>query len=483
MKSDHSRRKVPAHVAAATIASRVSRAGPTLAAQDPARDKLNLAIVGCGGRGLDNLEGVAGENIVALCDVDERQAAKAFKMYPKAARFRDYRKLFDAMHGKIDAVVVSTPDHMHAPISLAAMELGKHVYCEKPLTWGIDEARKMARIAREKRLATQMGTQGMAGDRSRMGIEIIRSGVLGEITELHVWTDRPAGWWDQGIERPQDNQPVPAGLDWNLWLGVAPERPYHSAYCPFAWRGWKDFGTGAAGDMGIHNAAMPFAALELGPPSSAEIIETSGLKHETFRPGRDSRSSSRPVRAAARLRCFGMTGENSREPGWLRRAAKRTVRSSSGPKARCPRPNGPAAIGRCCQKRGSGIQAPQVLRTPGTPGKSPPRMARPLAVAARQPIAGSTDSRRNSPKPCSWPISRCGPARRSTGTPSRWRRGIALKPCPLCDANIVSDGKAASSDDIFYNTTSLPLAARLGVVRLAWISSISWLIGSDHRSS
>jgi predicted dehydrogenase len=241
-----------------------------------------VAIVGCGGRGLDNLEGVAGENIIALCDVDERQAAGAFKMYPRAARFRDYRRLFDALHAQIDAVVVSTPDHMHAPISLAAMELGKHVYCEKPLTWGIDEARKMARVAREKKLATQMGIQGMAGDRSRAGVEVIRSGVLGAVTELHVWTDRAAGWWDQGIERPRENQPIPAGLDWNLWLGVAPMRPYHAAYCPFTWRGWKDFGTGAVGDMGIHNAAMPFAALELGPPSTAEIVETSGLKSETF---------------------------------------------------------------------------------------------------------------------------------------------------------------------------------------------------------
>lgn len=282
MIASYNRRKFLQNAAAANIAASVSRAGAALAAPPPARDKLNLAVIGCGGRGFDNLEGVAGENIVALCDVDERQAAKAFEMHPKAKRFRDYRKLLDAMHGQINAVVVSTPDHMHAPISLAAMELGKHVYCEKPLTWGIEEARKMARVAREKRLATQMGTQGMAGDRARKGVEIIRSGALGVVTELHVWTDRPAGWWDQGIDRPRETQPVPDELDWNLWLGVAPERPYHSRYCPFAWRGWKDFGTGAVGDMGIHNAAMPFAALQLGAPTSAEIIETSGLKSETF---------------------------------------------------------------------------------------------------------------------------------------------------------------------------------------------------------
>jgi predicted dehydrogenase len=255
---------------------------PAPARDRPASDKLNLAIVGCGGRGTDNLHEVAGENIVALCDVDERSAAEAFRKYPRARRFRDYRKMFDAVGRQLDAVVVSTPDHMHAPISLLALDLGKHVYCEKPLTWGIDEARQLARLAREKRRATQMGTQGMAHDRSRAGIEVIRSGVLGKVTEMHVWTDRAVGWWPQGVERPTTTPPVRDGLDWDLWLGVAPARPYHPAYCPFVWRGWKDFGTGAVGDMGIHNAAMAFAALELGPPTSAEIVETSGLKAETF---------------------------------------------------------------------------------------------------------------------------------------------------------------------------------------------------------
>ncbi len=245
-------------------------------------EKLDIAVIGCGGQGAENLKQVSGQNIVALCDVDDERAAEAFGQFPKARRFRDYRKLLDAMHGQIDAVVVSIPDHMHAAVSLAAMELGKHVYCEKPLTWSIDEVRRLAKVARENKLATQMGTQGMASDGSRAGIEIIRSGVLGKITELHVWTDRPAGWWPQGVDRPTDRPAVRNGLVWNLWLGVAPARPYHPAYCPFVWRGWKDFGTGAVGDMGIHNTAMPFAALDLGPPSAAEIIATSGLKLETF---------------------------------------------------------------------------------------------------------------------------------------------------------------------------------------------------------
>jgi predicted dehydrogenase len=274
------RRQTLARIGAAGVAALGLRRAPVFA--DAPRDKLNLAIVGCGGQGFENLQKVAGENIVALCDVDEQRAAEGFAKVPKARRFQDYRKLLDAVHAQIDAVVVSTPDHMHAPISLAAMDLGKHVYCEKPLTWSIDEARQMARVARAKGVATQMGTQGMAHDTSRAGIELIRSGVLGKVTEMHVWSDRPGKWWPQGLDRPEDKPPVPAKLDWDLWLGVAPARPYHPAYCPFVWRGWKDFGTGAPGDMGIHNAAMPFAALELGPPSSAEVLETSGLKAETF---------------------------------------------------------------------------------------------------------------------------------------------------------------------------------------------------------
>lgn len=250
--------------------------------QKPPSEKLNLAVVGCGGQGGENLKHLSSENVVALCDVDERSAAKAFKDFPRARRFKDWRKMFDEAHREFAAVVVSIPDHMHAAVSLAAMRLGKHVYCEKPLTWSIEEARLMAKVAGEARVATQMGTQGMAGDLSRQGIEVIRSGVLGEITGMHVWTDRATGWWPQGVGRPAEAQPIPHELDWDLWLGAAPERPYNEAYCPFRWRGWKDFGTGAVGDMGIHNAAMPWVALKLGRPTSAEVVSTSGLNEETF---------------------------------------------------------------------------------------------------------------------------------------------------------------------------------------------------------
>jgi len=245
-------------------------------------DKLNIAFVGAGGQAGFSLNGLASENIVALCDVDERRAAAAFRRYPKAKKFHDFRKMLDQMHKQIHAVVVCTPDHVHAPASIRAMRLGKHVYCEKPLTWSIEEARLMAREAKKNKVATQMGTQGMAVDGARAGVEAVRSGVLGPVREMHVWTDRAGRVWPQGIGRPKETPPVPAGLHWDLWLGPAPERPYHPAYVPFKWRGWKDFGTGAIGDMGIHNAAMPFVGLKLGLPASAEIVKTSALTGETF---------------------------------------------------------------------------------------------------------------------------------------------------------------------------------------------------------
>jgi predicted dehydrogenase len=257
-------------------------AGRGIAKAVSPNQKLNIAIVGCAGRGGANLEGVKGENIVALCDVDEKRLGAAAAQFRGAKTYREFRKMLDAMHKQIDAVVVSTPDHTHALASLTAMRLGKHVYCEKPLAWSIEEARLMAAAARRYKVATQMGTQGLANDDSRTAIEVIRSGVLGEPRELHVWTDRATTWWPQGIDRPTERPPTPKNLDWDLWLGGAPARPYHPAYVPFVWRGWKDFGTGPIGDMGIHNAAVALHALRLGPPESVAIVETSGLKPETF---------------------------------------------------------------------------------------------------------------------------------------------------------------------------------------------------------
>ena len=241
-----------------------------------ANERVNVAVVGAGGRGADNINDLkeCGVDIVALCDCDERQAAGSFKAYPQARRFSDWRRLFERAES-FDAVLVATPDHNHAIVSTAAMQLGKHVYCEKPLARTIWEARKMAKSAADNGLITQMGTQGHAFEGTRRAVEVIRSGVLGDVTELHVWTDRPAGWWPQGIDRPPGNPPIPPGLDWDVWLGPAPARPYHPGYAPFKWRGFWDFGTGAIGDMGIHNLDTAFWGLELKAPVAVEVKECS----------------------------------------------------------------------------------------------------------------------------------------------------------------------------------------------------------------
>jgi predicted dehydrogenase len=211
---------------------------------------------------------------VALCDCDARQAADSFKKYPDAKQYSDWRRLLDQEKG-IDAVLVAIPDHNHAIVSVHAMKLGKHVYCEKPLAHSIWEVREMARVAAEMKVATQMGTQGHAYVGTRRAVEVLRAGTIGDVKELHVWTDRPAGWWPQGVTRPADTQPVPAGLDWDVWLGPAPERPYNDAYVPFKWRGFWDFGTGAIGDMGIHNLDTAYWGLELGAPTKVSIKDCS----------------------------------------------------------------------------------------------------------------------------------------------------------------------------------------------------------------
>ncbi|MEO8428407.1 MAG: Gfo/Idh/MocA family oxidoreductase [Verrucomicrobiota bacterium] len=241
--------------------------------------KLNIAGVGIGGQGASDLEQVSSENIVALCDVDSDYAAKTFNKYPGAKRYTDFREMLDKEKG-IDAVVVGTPDHTHAIVSITAIKHGKHVYCEKPLTRTVHEARAVAKAAREAKVATQMGNQGMAFEGNRLINEWLADGAIGPVREVHVWSDRPTHrgkmplWWAQGIERPAETPPVPATLDWDLWLGPAPWRPYNPAYAPFRWRGWWDFGSGGLGDMGIHNLAPVFSALKLGAPESVHASST-----------------------------------------------------------------------------------------------------------------------------------------------------------------------------------------------------------------
>jgi len=245
----------------------------------PPSEKLNIAGVGVGGMGASNIDALAGysnkdgvvtmsgENIVALCDVDDDYAAKIFERYPKAKKYRDFRKMLEKQKD-IDAVVVATPDHTHAVVAMAAMQMGKHVYVQKPLTYSVYEARMLTEAARKYKVATQMGNQGHSGEGPRLICEWIWDGAIGPVREVHTWTNRPV--WPQGIGRPEDMPPVPETLDWDLWLGPAPYRPYHPAYLPFNWRAWLDFGTGALGDMACHIMDPSFWALKLGYPTGVE---------------------------------------------------------------------------------------------------------------------------------------------------------------------------------------------------------------------
>jgi len=233
----------------------------------PPSEKLNIACVGFGGMGKNNIKACESENIVALCDVDWEYTADVFKEYPNAQKYKDYRKMLEKQKD-IDAVIVATPDHLHAVIALAAMQLGKHVYVQKPLTRTVYEARKLTEAARKYKVITQMGNQGHSGEGIRLICEWIKDGAIGDVREVHCWTNRPV--WPQGIGRPKDEPPVPTQLDWNLWLGPAPKRPYHPAYHPFNWRAWLDFGAGALGDMGCHIMDVPFWALNLKYPESVE---------------------------------------------------------------------------------------------------------------------------------------------------------------------------------------------------------------------
>jgi predicted dehydrogenase len=244
-------------------------------------EKLNIAGIGVGGRGAANVSGVAGENLVALCDVDESRAGKTFEQFPQAKRYQDFRKMLDEMHGQIDAVVIGTPDHTHAPAGVMAMRLGKHCYCEKPLTHSVSEARLMATVAREKSLVTQMGTQIHAGGNYRRVVELIKSGAIGPVREVHAWLGAsfsgPATPTNMSQpDAPADRPPVPEGLDWDLWLGPAAYRPYHSAYAPFSWRYWWNFANGQLGDFFCHYCDVAFWALDLRHPTT---IEAQGPVH------------------------------------------------------------------------------------------------------------------------------------------------------------------------------------------------------------
>ena len=227
-----------------------------------ANEKLNIGVIGVGGRGQGDLAAVSTESIVALCDVDEQRLVAAAKRHPGAKTYHDYRQLLEQEN--LDAVVVATPDHHHAPATMRAMKRDLHVYCEKPLTHTVEEARQIAQVAVARQLATQMGTQNHEHPGYVRLVQLLRAGVIGDVQQVHVITDRPGRWWSQGMDRPDQSQKVPSHLHWDLWLGPAQERDYHEAYVPFRWRGWWDFGCGAIGDMAIHLLDPTFQALHLG---------------------------------------------------------------------------------------------------------------------------------------------------------------------------------------------------------------------------
>jgi predicted dehydrogenase len=264
----------------ALAASAAAFAMPAIVRGQNLNSKLNIAAIGAGGKGESDTDCCASENIVALCDVDTDRCASTVKKYPQAKYYRDFRKMFDEMGKSIDAVTVSTPDHFHAIAASAALQLGKHVYCQKPLTQTIYEARHLRDLAHRHKVITQMGNQGSSADGLRRAVECIQHGVIGQVREVYVWTNRPI--WPQGIDRPMGEDPVPPSLDWDLWIGPAPMRPFKKGvYIPFNWRGWQDFGTGALGDMACHTVNMPFRALKLGYPTEIEAT-SSAMNKETY---------------------------------------------------------------------------------------------------------------------------------------------------------------------------------------------------------
>jgi predicted dehydrogenase len=245
-------------------------------------EKLNIAAIGAGGKGYSDISGCKTETMAAFVDPDEVRAARAFKEYPNVPRYKDFRRMFDKETNNIDAVLVSTPDHMHGTAAMWAMARGKHVYCQKPLTRTVWEAGELTKAAEKYGVATQMGNQGYSNEGARQACEMLWNGDIGDVKEVHAWTNRPATYWKQGPEIDPQQEAVPSTLDWEAWLGGAEPQPFSSAYVPMKWRGFPQFGCGAVGDMACHILGTPNMALRLTAPVSVECIKQEGKGKYTF---------------------------------------------------------------------------------------------------------------------------------------------------------------------------------------------------------
>ena len=281
-KSKTSRRGFLAAAAAGSVFTLVPRYAVAASGETPPSERLNIAGIGVGGMGGNNIENCAKQNnIVALCDVDPTYAAKTFAKYPNAKVYKDYRKMLDEQKD-IDGIVIATPDHTHAVIAAACMKAGKNVYCQKPLTHDVYEARQLARIARETGVVTQMGIQGHSMEGLRLIAEWIWDGAIGEVKAVDAWCSLSyypyghASWSSKWSDRPADTPAPPEGMDWEMWLGPAPARPYHPAYHPMVWRCWWDFGCGMMGDRGVHTLDCVYTALKLDAPESIEASVLGG---------------------------------------------------------------------------------------------------------------------------------------------------------------------------------------------------------------
>ncbi len=245
-------------------------------------EKLNLAAIGAGGKGAEDIARCESENLVALADPDDKRAEQTFAKFPRVPKYKDFRRMLDAEGRNIDAVLISCPDHVHGTAAMWAMERGKHVYCQKPLTHTVWEAHQLTLAAAKYGVATQMGNQGYSQPGTRECCEIVWSGEIGDVREVHAWTNRPDPYWPQGPEVVPKEEAVPPTLDWDRWLGGSEPRPYSPAYVPMSWRAFPDFGCGAIGDMACHILGAPNWALQLRAPTSVECIRMEGKAQYTF---------------------------------------------------------------------------------------------------------------------------------------------------------------------------------------------------------